>query len=547
MPTVTLDRTVFEKLIGRKLPDAKLKEHISMLGTDLEKLDSKEIVVEVFPNRPDMLSEQGFARAFSSFIGSKTGLRHYEIKRSGTYTKIERTLQIWPYAVTCIVKNLQFNDEKIREVIQLQEKLATTLLRNRKKGGLGIYPLDKITPPITFTAKKAEEIKFRPLEYNGILNGREILTKHPTGRRYSHIIEAQKEFPVFIDAKGTIMSMPPIINSHDVGKIDEKTKDVFIEATGPDLNTLLVTLNIFVTALADMGGQIYSMDIKYHNKTISTPDLTPKKMKVDLTHINKILDLNLKESDIKELLERMGYTYQNKTAIIPAYRADILHQADLIEDIAIAFGYENFKEEIPCVATVAEEAPINKFISKLTELMLGLGLQEIKTYHLMSKEELTAKMNNNQKTISLKNAVVDYSHLRNSIIPSVLKILSQNQHHEYPQNLFEFGITFHHDPKSEYKINEKTTLTITLCHDKSDFTQIRQVIEALLSALSLTSTIKEADHPSFIPGRAASTTINKNPVAFFGEIHPQVLTNWGLTMPVSAAEIDVDILFSLVK
>src|SRR3989338_5723204 len=86
MPTVTLNRGVFEKLVGKKLSDEQLKDRISMLGTALESLSPKDIVVEVFPNRPDMLSEQGFARAFAAFLGTKTGLQDYPTKKSGTHT-----------------------------------------------------------------------------------------------------------------------------------------------------------------------------------------------------------------------------------------------------------------------------------------------------------------------------------------------------------------------------------------------------------------------------------------------------------------------------
>jgi len=82
MPTITLNRKIFENLVGKKLPTEKLKDRISMLGTDLEDVNEKEIIVEVFPNRPDMLSVQGLARAFSSFINVKTGLRQYKIERS---------------------------------------------------------------------------------------------------------------------------------------------------------------------------------------------------------------------------------------------------------------------------------------------------------------------------------------------------------------------------------------------------------------------------------------------------------------------------------
>jgi len=118
MPTINISRKVFEQLVGRKLPLEKLKDRISYLGTDLESVTENEIIVEVFPNRPDMLSVQGFARAFSSFIGAKKGLRKYTVEKSNEKVIIEKSVaDVRPYTACAIVKNLHFDDEKIKEVI----------------------------------------------------------------------------------------------------------------------------------------------------------------------------------------------------------------------------------------------------------------------------------------------------------------------------------------------------------------------------------------------------------------------------------------------
>src|SRR3989338_11500167 len=208
MPTITLNKNYLLKLLNKKISDKELEEKIPMLGTDLSKIEKNEIVVEVFPNRPDMLSEQGFARALSSFLGIETGLRKYEVKRSNSICRVDKTLKSWPYVVTAIVKGLEFNDEMIREIIQLQEKLHITHLRDRRKGGIGIYPLDKIAMPITFTSESLNKINFRPLGSDKEMSGREVLENHDAGKKYKHILEGEDKFPVFIDANKVIMSMP---------------------------------------------------------------------------------------------------------------------------------------------------------------------------------------------------------------------------------------------------------------------------------------------------------------------------------------------------
>src|SRR3989344_6591819 len=165
MPTVTLNRQRVEKALGKKLPTDKLKDRISMLGTDIESITEKEIIVEIFPNRPDMLSEQGFARALSSFMKHKTGLKKYVTKKSSYKVYVdEKVTAVRPFTACAVVKGLAINEEALQEIIQLQEKLHTTFGRNRKKSAIGIYPLDKITFPITYTAEKPENIKFAPLD-----------------------------------------------------------------------------------------------------------------------------------------------------------------------------------------------------------------------------------------------------------------------------------------------------------------------------------------------------------------------------------------------
>ena len=548
MPTITINKNVFEKLVGKKLPIEKLKDRISMLGTDLESVSENEIIVEIFPNRPDMLSEQGFARAFSSFIGARTGLRKYIAHQSNNKLIVKDLPPQWSYAVACTVKGLKLDHEKVREIIQLQEKLGTTLTRNRKKGGLGLYPLEKITFPISFTGRKPEDINFRPLESPKKINAKQILQQHKQGKEYGHIMEGWMTYPVFVDAKGIIMSMPPIINSHDVGRIDTSTKDVFIEGTGPDLRTLMISLSILATSLADMGGKIYSMDITYPHKKFRFPDFTPQKMKVDVPYINKLLGLQLKNNEVKKLLERMGFDYLNGNALVPAYRADIIHQSDLAEDIAIAYGYENFHSIIPNVATIAQEDKFEIFKSKISNLLVGLDLIETSTYNLTNKQFQCKKMNTEMQLIELANSISsDYDMLRGWILPSLMEILSSNKHHEYPQKIFTIGTIFKRNDKSETNIEENQRLAVSIASENTDYTEIRQILDYLFRSLNLKYEIIEAEHNSFITGRLGRVIVNGKKIAYIGEINPVVLQNWELENPVTAFELNLTELYEVIN
>ncbi|MDP2628925.1 MAG: phenylalanine--tRNA ligase subunit beta, partial [Nanoarchaeota archaeon] len=282
MAIVNINKKTFEKEIGKF--DDKMQNQIAMFGTPIESITDSEIQIEVFPNRPDLISYQGFKRGFLAFLGKKTGLKNYKIKKPEKDYKVfveSSVKNIRPYTVCAIVKGLKLNNEKIKEIIEIQEKLHLTTGRRRKKIAIGIYPLEKIKLPITYKAIEPDKIKFTPLESNKEMSGLEILQYHPTGKDYAHLLAGKAKFPVFIDSNNEILSMPPIINSYLTGRVTEETKEIFIECSGFDLEIQNKILNILVTAFAEMGGEIYQMEIKGTMKSV-TPNLETKKMKISL-------------------------------------------------------------------------------------------------------------------------------------------------------------------------------------------------------------------------------------------------------------------------
>lgn len=549
MPTVKFSKQIILELLGRKISDQELQNRINYMGANVEGIEGDELSVEIFPNRPDMLSEQGLARALKTFLGIKPGFKEYTVKKSAVKVIVDKSVKnIRPYTACAVVKGLKLTDEKIKTIIQTQEKLHITYGRNRKKAAIGIYPLEHIKPPIYYKALYPEEIKFKPLDMNKDLLGSQILAIHPTGREYGHLLEGLEKFPVFLDSKSNIMSMPPIINSNNVGKVTSTTKDVFIECSGFDLDYLHTCLNIIVTSLADMGGEIYSVDMHYPDKKKIMPNLSGREMKIDKGYVNKILGLNLKDEDMKLLLEKMGIGYKNKNAVIPGYRADVLHPIDLVEDIAVAYGYENFKSEIPKAATVASERSLDIFNNKIRETLIGAGLIEVKNYQLTSKDFQCKFMNFDTELVELENSVTqDYNVLRYWMIPSLLQVLKENKHYEYPQNIFEIGVVFRIDDTYDTKVQETERLAIVFAGNDANFTKVKQMLDILMESLNIKYSVLETEHKSFIKGRVGRVAVNSEKIAYIGEIHPQVLSNWGIDMPVSAIEINITDLFRLMN
>jgi phenylalanyl-tRNA synthetase beta chain len=549
MPTVNLDRKTVNKLLGKEIDTDKLKDRISMLGTDLDSIDDNKINVEIFPNRPDLLSEQGFARALSSFMGIKTGLINYNVKKSKYRVIVDKSVNdIRPFTACAIIKNLQLDEHKIEQIIQMQEKLHITYGRNRSKTAIGIYPLDKIKLPIYYTAKNPNDILFIPLDSSTAMNGNEILENHSKGIEFSHLLKDKNKFPIFIDSKDQILSMPPIINSDKVGKVTIETKDVFIECSGFNYEYLSVCLNMIVTALADMGGQIFSMEIEYPKEKFISPNLKPTEMKLDLNYVNKILGFNIEKEKVIKLLEKMGHGYSKGKVLIPCYRADILHQIDLIEDIAIAYGYENIPEEIPNVATIGKESNNAIFIKKISEIIIGLGLIECKHYHLSNKKNQTELMNQNLDLIEIQNPVnEEYNVLNYYLLPSLLEILKNNKQREYPQKIFSIGTVFSKNENNETGIEERNNICCLICSNDSNYTKIRQVLDYVMKLLNAKHNINDGNESYFINGRSGEIFLKGEKIGVIGEVSPQVLTHFELLYPVASFEIDIDKLIEVLK
>ena len=535
MTILSIPRDVFEKEIGKL--DDKMQENIAMFSTPIEDIGDEIIEIEIFADRPDLLSYQNFKNSFLAFLGKKTGLREVKVNKPLENYKvvIDNSVQdIRPYTVCAIVKGLKFDDEKIKEIIDIQEKLHNSLGRKRKKVAIGIYPMEKIKLPIKFEARKPEEIKFQPLEFPREINGRQILSQHPAGREYGNLMKGLDKYPIFVDSAGEVLSMPPIINSHKTGKIGYDTKDVFIECSGFDFDVQMKVLNIICDSLNSMGGKIYSMDLDYGKKKIVTPDFNPDKVKVSIDNVNKLLGLELKESEVKDLLAKMGCEYNKGIVSVPAVRADVLHEVDLIEDVAIAYGYDKFIPEIPEVATIGEIDKKEKLKSRIANVLIGLNMVETSSFHLTNKENQIKKPGlKNREIVEVMNSKTDYSVLRQDLTHYILRILSENVDVEYPQDIFQLGRVF-----EGYSEHENLVVSLT----PGNFTRLKQILEYLSRMLELNLEIYEPEKISeyFIEGRVASIRYKGKEIGLLGDIHPRVLKNFKLKMPVSLFEIRLD-------
>ncbi|HZY93350.1 MAG TPA: phenylalanine--tRNA ligase subunit beta [Candidatus Bathyarchaeia archaeon] len=555
MPNVRFSFSDFEGLIGKNiLPDKdKLNDLLAFVKGDVESIEADRVSIEIKDsNRPDIWSVEGICRALRSQLGIGQVKPVRVTAKSRLKVIIDKRLKaIRPYIACAIVKQLTPTDESITSWISLQEKLDLTYGRKRKRSSIGYYDADLIKSPLHYTVTNPSATSFVPLGGDRKMRLKEIVSSHPKGLVYGPIISSFKEWPILHDDEGKILSLPPVINSNDLGKITTETRNILIEVTGTNWETVHNTLKIVVSALYERNGRIHSCIENYQygpQKTVTTPDLTPDKRTLQLPYASKILGIELGPSRAVKCAKKAGYGVIRSTSKtleleVPCYRIDIMHPIDIVEDIAVSLDINSFTPEWPKIPTIGALSPQTEQRETLGEIMIGLGFQEVVTYALTSTEIVAEKpMVHDPSLVQLANPKMStHTTLRNWLLPSLLEFLSHNTHVDYPQKIFEVATCIQRTTtSSEDRADDALKLAATIIHPTAGFTEIRASLDSLSQNLDRRFQIEPAKHPSFLPGRCGSIRYAGREVGILGEINPDVLVSWGLNLPAAAFEVNVD-------
>ncbi len=558
MPTIDLDIDEFEKLLGVQYHGnmEKLDDLLAYVKSEVKQYDqtTKTASIEIKDtNRPDLWSTEGLARALRTYLNLEKGIRRYTANKTTICVNVDPRLKnIRPYIACSIIKDIKLTDPIIRGLMHLQDKLDKTYGRSRQKTSIGIYDYDLITTPLNYTVTEPTEISFIPLGFTEKMNLTEILKNHPKGQEYGHIVKKHSQYPILLDAQQKVLSFPPIINSNDLGKITEQAHNLLIEVTGTLQQTVQNTLILVTTALIDRGGKAYSTTIQYPKdpnypaKTTVTPNFSNKQKKLNVEYTNKILGLQLTSKQIANMLQKAGLRAKatNTKSIhvtIPCYRTDIMHPVDIVEDVAIAYGYNNIEPLWRDLPTTGNPRPEQRAINVARELMVGAGYQEISSYTLTNPDNLFTKMNREPTpTIEISNPkLVTMTCIRNWLLPGLTEFLSVNQSVEFPQKIFELGKVTLPDETRETKTRDEEWLAAATSHPSANFSEIKSCLDALLKNLGAEWQIGPKSHPSFIEGRAGAITVKGQDIGIVGEINPTVLEAWKLENPTAAFEINL--------
>ena len=260
-----------------------------------------------------------------------------------------------------------------------------------------------------------------------------------------------------------------------------------------------------------------------------TSDLSPRKWKLSNKYINKTLGIKLSQQETKSLLGKMGHGAEvNGDEIdvyVPCYRTDVMHPIDLVEDVAIAYGYDKFIPNIPPIHTNAGEDPLEIFSRYIRNFLIGFGYMEVVTFMLSNREKLFTKMSIPEEPIAeVENPKMEgYNVLRNRLLPSLIEVLSVNKHHPYPQSLYEVDDVVLLDNSTDIGARSTRRLAVVQCHARANFSDIKAAMLSVLENLDVKVEIEAGGWDCFIDGRRLIAKINGEPLCWAGELKPEVL------------------------
>ncbi|KAK4669846.1 phenylalanine--tRNA ligase subunit beta [Podospora pseudopauciseta] len=603
MPTINVDKyRLFEEL-GEQFTEESFQQLCFDFGIELDKdtendpsrpKDQKpELAIEIPANRYDMLCFEGIAMHLNIFRG-KHGTPNWKLAnipedKMQTLTITKETEQVRPYAAGAILRNIKFTQDSYDSFISLQDKLHQNLARQRTLVAIGTHDLDTIQGPFTYEALPPKDINFVPLNQTKKINGEELMSFYETDRhlgRYLHILRDKPVYPVILDANREICSLPPIINS-ERSKITLDTKNVFIDMTATDQTKLDIVCNIMVAMFSQYCAEPFTIEpvkvISEHNGTTRvTPSLAARTMDVEVDYLNQVTGLSESPASICKLLSKMAYKAEPSSdpkfvkVTVPPTRADVLHPCDVMEDVAIAYGFNSLPRSSPNRSvTIGKPLMINKLSDIVRTECAMAGWVEVMPLILCSHEENFEWLNrvdDGKTAVKLANPrTVEYQVARTSLLPGLLKTLSENKAMKLPLQIIESADVVFKDESLERKARNERRWAAAYYGKTSGFEIVHGLLDRVMTMLKVAFVtheeglegksidyavkenpskadgyfIQEIDEPTFFKGRAAAIYVRLGGelkrIGELGVLHPTVLEKFDLRYPVSTLEINLEV------
>ncbi|WP_313693073.1 phenylalanine--tRNA ligase subunit beta [Halorarum halobium] len=594
MPVVDIDTDELRELTGHdEKTDGEFEEDLFALGLEFEgETDEGDLQFEFGPDRLDRLSVEGVARSLRYQYGDARGVHVPDPNDADWTIEVDESVpDERPFVTGAVVRGLDLDESALDSLIQLQEKLHATMGRERAKGAIGIHdltmlkggrlsqesessgtaegPASKIqgTPnTITYRGVDPDGDRFVPLDSNAERTPAEVLEEHPVGGKYADLVADLDRYPAIYDELG-LFSFPPVINGRRT-EVSTDSRDLFVELTGTDQWTIDRMCVIICYALAARGGTLEEVEVVYddgathpdeYGPELIRPNLETDEKSVSHERIESTLGVELDRDEVVDLFERSGldaaYSLGEEATTydvtVPPYRVDVLHPLDLIDDVGRAYGFNSLDPTYPDIGTIGGRHERSRLEDAVRTSLVGLGFQDTLNFHMTSAAENYDRMGVEEGSDVLgagERAEItspyseEYTQLRTWALPSLAQVLENNTHRPYPQDLAEVGFVARRDDEANTRVAESRHVAAALARTDASYEDAKARLQALCDDFDAALETPATDHPSFISGRVAAVVVNGDAVGVVGELHPAVLVEHDMEVPVAAFEFDLSAL-----
>lgn len=558
MPTISVDMDDLCRLVGDGYAPERLESDLELVKGEHKGVDpeSGRTRIELNDtNRPDLWSAAGIARQIRCRRNGRLApLAAFTAAAGEKRIAVDpRAPEVRPYVAGFVARGPAVTEASLAELIQSQEKLCDGYGAKRKTVSVGIYRAEKIQFPVRYRMVAPTGARFVPLGMDEELDLARILELHPKGREYAHILAGAPLYPLLEDARGAILSFPPIINSRAIGEVVTGDAELFVEATGTDLRSVLLIENVLAADLEDRGWTIepvvavYPFDTPF-GREVRAPYPLENAVRVPRGDFARLLGVPLSDEEVARRLAAYGCTVEHAAegtrVSTQPYRQDYMHPVDAVEDLAIVIGVNELEPVWPERFTPGRLSTLTLLEDRVRELMIGLGFEEIMANVLCAKDEVTTRLGlDGADLVAIENPMSEsYAALRPSLLASLLAVEERSAKTAYPHRVFEVGEVVVRDPEDDHGSRTCSVLGALVAHPQASFTELHSVLSYLGFYLDTATALRPAQVGCFLPGRAAEVLLDGRPAGRIGEVHPAVLETWNVKMPAAYLELRVDAL-----
>lgn len=608
MPVLLAPRDKLFQLVGKRFSDDEFDELCFAFGIELDDITSERKIIsketgslgqdpnasdevlykiEIPANRFDLISTEGLAIALRVYLGLES-IPNYRLSDTfpvQTLTVHHSVQSIRPYIFSAILRDVTLDDHAYDSFIKLQDKLHQTIARQRSLVSMGTHDYDTIKGPFSYEAWPRKDINFIPLNQTKSISGENLLEFYESDlkiRKYTHLLKDFENFPLVLAHDKTICSLPPLINSEH-SKISTKTKNILIDVTAIDAYKGETILKILVCAFSYYCKDRYSIEpvqVIYptaccFGKSEWILDVTPREYKLPIDYFNRAIGINLSKDQVQRYLYRMLYSNEllsnedeSILVNVPLSRTDVLHPCDIMEDVAIGYGFNNIEKTIPKTSTISSPFLLNKLSDHIRLEMALSGYTETLTLTLCSREENATFLktpNANESAVHLSNPqTIEYQVVRTSMLPGLLKTIHANRFVPLPIKLFEIGDIVVKDSSKDTGSRNERHLCALYCDTSSSFETIHGALDHIMNMLQAKRIYSKNDiHledkcsgfycldssscETYFPGRRADIVLhskgnmNGAKIGTIGIIHPEVTKAFEIPFVVCAFEINAEV------